>query len=168
MATTYLNQWNQWNILPINSVVIKFANNNSYEISTLEASSEFKIRYISADNDIGGITPICVKVEGNITIIQNNYKNFKQLNLDILSQQCTLIWLKLYSEENDDSKIMDINGPPQYGQTARGTLELESYSIIPEFTFKRPAPQMSISISAFLDLSIIKTHYDLLFQQSWS
>jgi hypothetical protein len=168
MATTYFDKWNEWNILPINSVVIKFANNNSYSLSTLEASSEFRIKHITADNDLGGVTPIAVKMEGNLTVIENNYKDFKQFYIDILSQQCTSVWLMLFSEENDSAKIMDINGPPQYGQTPRPTLSLENYSIVPELVIKRPGPQLILTITAFFDLSIINTYYDLLIQQSWS
>ncbi|MBX3044845.1 MAG: hypothetical protein KIT33_15705 [Candidatus Kapabacteria bacterium] len=167
---TSFNNWKEWNILPINSVVLRFDEdvNKVYEFFTLEAGTEFRFKLQTDENDLGTSTPICFIIEGNLSVVQNNYKNFKQFYIDVINSKLTRLWIKLHSEENDSNRIIDINGSPQYGQTPRTTLELENYSIIPDITFKRPSPVLNLNILGYLDTSIINTHYDLFIQQSWS
>jgi len=162
--------WNKWNILPVNSIIVKFNADAGkvYTFTTLDSNTEFGFKFITEDNDLGGVTPVAFRIEGTISVVQNNFKDFKQFVQDCLALPCTNLWLLLFSDENDGSKIMDVNGAPQYGQTPRTTLTVENYELIPEFSFKKPTAKMTIKVSGYLGLEIINTHYDLLFQQSWS
>jgi hypothetical protein len=164
------NEWNEWNILPVNEISLKFNNDSAkvYEFSTLDSSTEFSFKFLTEDNDLGGQTPVALQIEGTISVAQNNFKGFKQFILDCLSLPITTFWLKLYSEEHDFDKIIDVNGPPQYGQDPRDVLTVENYEIIPEFSLKKPAAKVSFKVTGYLSLEIINTHYDLFFQQSWT
>lgn len=167
MATYNYNEWNEWNILPLSGITLKYANNNIYNFSTMEASTEFKIGYLLEDNDMGGKTPVAVKIVGSVSVVQNNIKDFKQFFLDNLNSNLTLIQLLLYNPQNDDT-IIDVLGAPQYGQTPRSTLEVENYEIIPDFSANSLAPEVKFTLVGYLGLEIINTYYDYIFQQSWS
>ncbi|MBX3044917.1 MAG: hypothetical protein KIT33_09805 [Candidatus Kapabacteria bacterium] len=168
MATVYFKDFNKWEILPIHSVALKFGNNNAYELEALEASSSFAIRPVLDENDLGASTIVAYALEGSISVIQNNFKAFKGLVQDVQSQNLTMVWIKLYSELQDSNKLIDVNGPPQYGQTPRGALNLETYSITPEIVMSKPSAQIKFNITGYLSAEIISQHYDLLIQQSWS
>lgn len=168
MPTILFNEWNELNILPISAISLKFENDNIYDISTLEAATEFRLSTINEDNDLGSTTPVAVMISGQAVLVQNNYKAFKELIKDVVDKKLINLWIKLFSEEQNSDKIIDVNGPAQYGQTPRPTLELESYSVNHEIIMKKPSPTINLSIVGYLSLDIYKTYFDNLIQQSWN
>lgn len=161
VTTKYINEWKYWIMRGISSVKLKFANDTFYFIETLADSTEFHISTIDDDNDVGAKSPVAIKIEGSITIMQNNFKNYNTLFKDMTKEELIGVWIEL--EDPEGNNFMGLNGTPPAGDPTRA-LKVETYNITHhEINANTPSAKLRIDIVGYLSLEVYDTYLSSFF-----
>lgn len=161
VTTKYINEWKYWIMRGISSVKLKFGNDTFYFIETLADSTEFHISTIDDDNDVGSKSPVAIKIEGSITIMQNNFKDYNTLFKDMTKEELIGLWIELEDPVGDN--FMRLNGTPPVGEPTR-SLKVETYNINHhEINANTPSATLKIDIVGYLSLEVYDTYLSSFF-----
>jgi hypothetical protein len=142
------NDWRKWKILPVKSVIFLF-DYEEYKFETLERSTQFKIGFVTDENDTGGQTPVCISIEGKAVVAQNNYTDMSNFIKDAIQEKCLNVSLHLEANADQPNGAgMLINS-----LSVRQVFDLDSYNILPEFDITAPSPRLTINITGFIDIA---------------
>lgn len=161
LEITNIDSWKDWIVRGISAVKIRFANDKMYYFGTLDDSSAFVISTIDDDNDVGGKSPVAIKIEGSINVIQNNFRNYKSLFKDMTTQEVVGLWIELRDPQG--ANWFRFNGTPS-AEAPERELKVETYNITHhELAIRVPSPTLKINIVGYLSLEVYDTYLDDFF-----